>query len=107
MPLIRLTLLASTALLAPVLALAQDSIPTPPPPASLLSNLLATLFPFALLFLLFYWFLRRSQAGPHSKRLSEYMTRHEQNMARHEQHMTRLEDSLDRIAKALEKRNPP
>lgn len=100
MPHPRLLLLASTVLLSPVLALAQTAAPETQPAASPLSTLLVTLVPFALLGLLFYWFLRRFQASPHSKGMANYMTRHEQ-------HMTRVEDTLDRIAKALEKRNTP
>ena len=107
MPLTRLTLLASTVLLTPVLALAQTAAQPPQSSTSPLATLLAALLPFALFGLLLYWFLRRSQSTPQSKRLIDYMTRHEQNMVRHEQHMARLEDSLDRIAKALEKRNTP
>ena len=100
MPLSRLTLLASTVLLTPVLAQAQSAAPAPQPTTSPLATLLTTLVPIALLGLLFYWLIRRFQAGPHSKGMANYMTRHEQ-------HMTRVEESLDRIAKALEKRNTP
>ena len=107
MPHVRLILLASTALLTPVLALAQEEGAPHSPANSLLYNILLTLFPFGLFALVIYWFLRRTQSSPQSKRLADYLTRHEQNMARQEQHMTRLEDSLDRIAKALEKRNTP
>lgn len=95
---LRPSLLIPAALLAPALAHAQSASPPTPAPASPLANLLATLFPFAILALLLYWFLRRAQSSPQSKRLADYMTRHEQ-------HMTRLEDSLERIAKALEKQN--
>lgn len=102
---LRPSLLISPALLAPALAHAQSASPPTPAPASPLATLLATRFPFAILALLLYWFLRRAQSGPQSKRLADYMTRHEQHMARHEQHMTRLEDSLERIAKALEQQN--
>ncbi len=105
MPFTRLNLLASTVLLAPVLALAQDQGAPHSPTNSLLYNILLTLFPFGLFALVIYWFLRRTQSSPQSKRLADYMTRHEQNMARQEHHMARLEDSLERIAKALEKRD--
>ena len=105
MPTLRLLLLASTVLLSPVLAQAQQGAPAPQSTTSPLATLLAALLPFAPFGLLLYWFLRRSQSTPQSKRLIDYMTRHEQNMVRHEQHMARLEDSLDRIAKALEKRD--
>ena len=76
-----------------------------PDEGSPLGRFISAVFPFLMIGLLLYWYLRKAQASPRAKLTEDYMRRHQEHLEKAERHNEKVERALERIADAMERKD--